>query len=691
VHPAFNIPSCDEAEFGMLPADARNDWFTVRQIVRDAMGARRPRTALRDAAAAMAREGRGAGMSFKTLQRAYYDVLHGESWRCLCDRRRLNGGGRSRWVTPDFMAWWHAEIARWTRGHDGWGGVAGAHRELIRRYRAGETVGGVNWTQVWDDLHGSRFDRPAQCPPDLELPPGWGYDQLCRRKPPKVFLVAASQGKGAARALMPQVLTTREGLEPGMVYAWDDLWHDFDVVYGAQIVRILELNCIDVASGEKPAYLFRPRVRDEATGKRSNLCETDMVMGVTALLTMQGHHPDRCVIHCEGGTAHLPDDYIRRLEALTAGRVRVEWSRPDRSPALACHWQGAAKGNPKGKRWVESSHNLSHNVLAGLAGQLGSDSRSNKPEWVAARTRAVQLMVDVADGVMSREEAAALSLPLLRYAEGRDLIAEAYDAISRSRNHRLEGWSRHMKMRWRPDPASAWHGMEELDEIGRRNPTSRMMLEAVIRSGDPAYVEEVRMSRREVWAAGASKLVRIPPHHAAALLYDLAKPRKVPDRAEIRFDDAELDPAPMVYRLAECRDPAGCRAALEPGSEIRCIINPFDAARTLHVMSADGRYLGAIGRIPVAHLVDPLEVESMVRDTSAAVNRQLTDIKRMGLPLTRARLDKEHRNLDAVTRVSERLRGEAADAQAEGSDARARRRAAARTLIAQPCEEFHHR
>jgi len=684
MYPAFEIPACDEPEFGLLPAEERNKWFAMRRIIMDAVKARHPREFLRDTAAAAAREGRGRGMSFKTLQRAYYAVAAGESWRCLCDRRRLSGGGKSRWVTETFLAWWRAECVRWTRGHGGWGGVAGAHRELVRRYRAGESVGGVDWTQVWDAIYGSRFDRPATCPPDFELPPGWGYDQLCRRKPPKVFRIAASQGKGPARALMAQAHTTREGLEPGMLYAFDDLWHDFDVIYGSQQVRVLELCCIDVASGEKPVSLFRPRVRDEATGKRTNLCEADMVLGVTHLLSTDGYHRDACKILCEGGTAHLPDEYIRRLDALTGGRVKVEWAKPDRSPALACHWRGPAKGNPRGKRWVESSHNLSHNVLANLPGQLGSDSRSNKPEWVETRQRAVQLMVDVADAVMLPEEAAAFRPPIMRYAEAVEIITEAYSLISSSRNHKLEGWARNMKLRWRTNPADLWH---EMDELAAFEPPDRMMVEAIIRSRNARYVEEVRMSRREVWLAGQPAMVRIAPHHAAALLYELAKPRKVPASAEICFDDAELESAPMIYRLAECYDPAGCRAALTPGAEIRCIINPFDRARTLHVMSTDGRYLGAISRIPPASLADPIAVEEMVRETSAAVNRQLVEIKRMGLPLAQERLDQERHNLAIVSGVAGRMRGEASAARIESGDARARRRAATQSLIVQACPE----
>lgn len=681
--PAFTIPACDEPEFARLPADERHAWFEMREAMTGAVGAPRPLAYLDNLAAAYAREGRGKGMSRKTLIRVYYRVRSGETWRCMCDMRKLSGGGRSRWVTAEFLAWWRAECARWTRGAGGWGGVAGAHRELIRKYRAGETLGGICWTQVWDELHGSRFDRPEKCPPDFELPPGWGYEQLCRRKAPKAFMIAASQGKGEARALMAQVHTTRRGLQPGQLYAFDDLWHDFDVVYKAkeksQIVRILELCCIDVASAYKCMALFRPRVRDEVTGKRSNLCEADMELGVTHLLSSDGYNRDRCTLMCEGGTAHLGDDFVRRLSAATGGVVTVEWSKPDRSPALAGHWLGPAKGNPKAKRWVESSHNLSHNVLANLPGQLGPDSRNAKPEWVEARTRAVQFMIDVADGRMTYEEAEALAFPLLRYDDAVKMILEAYEQIHLSRDHRLEGWQDNRKLRWRTNPGDAWHDMEELQDF---DPVDRAMIETVIRSRNSRYVEDVALNRKERWQEGRnSHMLRLPAHVAAALLFNHAKPRKVPERAEMFFEDYELEDAPMGYRLAECLDPAGVRVRLEPGSDCHFLINPFDMSRRLHVMSRTGQYFGSVPRIDPAALIDPLAVEAMVKTTAEAVNRQLTEIKRIGLPITQDRLRVEQVNLGVLTNVVENRRGLVAAASAESGDARSRRRAATKSLV----------
>lgn len=676
MYSAFIIPACDEREFATRLSDsAKSQWFVMREIMEAVVAQRKPRRYLRDVAAA--HKGMD-GFSFATLQRHYYDVVNGKDWRCLADLRKESGGGKSKYVTEEFLAWWRSECGRHGRGKDGFGGVANAHRELVRRYRAGETLGGICWTQVWDDLHGSRFDRPERCPPDFEIPPGWGYEQLCRRKPPKTFMLAVTNGKGSSKQLMAQVLTTRRGLEPGMMYAFDDLWHDFDVIWRDQILRILELCGVDVASGYKAMALFRPRVRDEVTGKRTNLCEADMMLGVSHLLSTDGYHRDGCRLIVEGGTASLPDEYIRRLNALTGGLVTVEWSKSDRASALAAHWRGPGKGNPKGKRWVESSHNLAHNVLAHLPGQIGPDSRNNKTEYAEARNKACQAMLDVANGLLTPEEAAQIHYPLLRYSDAVQLILEAYERIHGARDHHLEGWDGNHKLRWRTNPGDAWHEMAELNDY---EPCDRALIEATIRSKRERYIEDAQLNRREVWTAGRPALVRLPAHHAASLLFDMSKPRRIPDAAQMQFEDCELEPQPMVYRLGECLDPAGCRARLDPGAEYRFIINPFDKARTLHVMATTGQYIGCISRLDAAALIDVGAVEDMVAKTGEAVNRQLAEIKRIGLPLTVERLGQDQHNLGVFTQAVAVRQGAAAVATEKTLDARARRRAAVKSLV----------
>lgn len=679
MYPAFIIPACDEREFATRLSDAaKGQWFAMREIMEQAVAKDSPRRWLRDVAAAH----KGLdGYSFATLQRRYYDVINGRDWRCLADMRKASGGGRAKWVNDDFLMWWRAECGKHGRGKEGFGGVANAHRELVRQYRAGATIGGVCWTNVWDDLHGGRFDRPASCPPDFELPAGWGYEQLCRKKPPKTFMLACVNGKTASKQLMAQVLTTRRGLEPGMMYAFDDLWHDFDVVWtNSQILRILELCCIDVASGYKAMALFRPRVRDEVTGKRTNLCEADMMLGVAHLLGTEGYHRSGCRLIVEGGTASLPEEYIRRLNAVTGGLVTVEWSKSDRAAALAAHWRGPGKGNPKGKRWVESSHNLSHNVLACLPGQIGPDSRNNKTDYAEARNKACQAMLDVVNGILTEEEAAQIRFPLLRYNDAVQMILEAYERIHTSRDHNLEGWEHNRKLRWRTNPGDAWHEMAELDNF---DPSDRALIEATIRSKRDRYVEDTKLNRKEVWIPGRPNLARLAPHHAASLLFDLAKPRRIPESAEMRFEDHELEAEPMVYRLGECLDPAGFRVRLEPGAEHRFIINPFDASRTLHVMATSGQYVGGIPRLPAAALIDVGAVEEMVRSTGEAVNRQLGELKRIGLPLTLDRLGLEQHNLGVLTAAVAVRKDLQASASVAHSDARSRRRAAVQSMVAQ--------
>ena len=87
-----------------------------------------------------------------------------------------------------------------------------AIRLLYRQWQAGESIPGYGTWQEWFmDTH-EHYPLPQECPPDL--PRGWSRQNLRRYIPEDAELALAREGVSAARNLLPDVITTREGLRP---------------------------------------------------------------------------------------------------------------------------------------------------------------------------------------------------------------------------------------------------------------------------------------------------------------------------------------------------------------------------------------------------------------------------------------------------------------------------------------------
>ena len=589
-----SITGPDAAEFAALPETVKWAVLDLKGVIEAASEEPRPRRALMEAAALNAHKGRG--WSVKSLERKYYALRDTRDWRCLIDRAKVTGGGKSEWVTPAVVEAWRGYCDEAMRSYKS------AWMRMMADYRKGKLIGDVDWRKVWQVLP-NLCDQPmpTRCPPGMPIPPGWSYHNMMRRQPRSVERIAARLGRHAAKKASAMVHTTRALMPVGSQYEFDDMWHNTMAIYPGfpKAVRPLELACIDIASAHKIAYGLKPRMED-ANGKRTNLNEKDMRFMVANVLCNIGFHKDGCTLFVEGGTATVKDRLQKTLAFISDGLIKVSVSGVDRIVPLG-KWGHDTKGNPDHKAHVESWHNLAQNRLDSLPGYTGSNSRLDKPEDHEALMKVVDNTLAAAC-LLPPELAARLRFPVLDWGTFRDVVEEVYNQISWSNDHQLEGWEGRTTRQWKAHPADMWHSEAEYLAL----PEDVRAALAPIISQD-GFSRIAKLSRREVWDQGQRELVTLPDWAICSICgSDLAIARECP-AAEIIFVDKEVDERPMIFRLSTCVGKDGCPVELEERKVYLWLVNPFDP-RKVFVMDTFGVYVGKCMRIDQ---VDRLDIEAV--------------------------------------------------------------------------------
>ena len=223
------------------------------------------------------------------------------------------------------------------------------------------------------------------------LPESWSYKtfhRLCQLK--KMDRTLAKQGLSAAMSFMPLLNRSRKELHVGQVLMCDDVWHDHNVTrYGtnSELIRPIELCCLDYFSAKKIIHILKPRQRNEETGKWENFRDEHMRYLLAAIFTRIGFHPDGCLLIVEHGTAQVSkkrdaagEDLEDILHRVSNGLITVQRGAIQDKPAVLGAWGGPKKGNFRIKAALESMHNIPHLWERHLVGATGSDSRNNLPD-----------------------------------------------------------------------------------------------------------------------------------------------------------------------------------------------------------------------------------------------------------------------------------------------------------------------
>ncbi len=567
--PDISIPDSDAAEFSRLPQQSKAEYLAWKQEMQTvAEGSGRLGDRIAQAAQRM-------GVSTSTARRKW-DCAGRCGWRGVVDQRRPVRISESA-VPDETKEFFRALCEKHARSsRDAW-------KKLVALWHAGQPIPG--------------YSEPPH--PDVSgLPRGWSYAQFMRSAPTKYELKSVRIGSMAADAHRPLVLTTREGLEPGQIYMFDDLWHDHLVNFvgvSRTALRPLELAALDVASASKVAYGLRPRVKTE--DGHTGLLERDMRFLVVAVLANCGYRAAGTLLTVEHGTAAIRKDFEVSIDAMTGGAVRVVRGGIRDAALVLGGWSGSKRGDFKLKAALESSHNITHNALGLLPGNTGSNSRENKPEHlgaIEAYNNKVLREVEKLPADRASEIIGQLELPLMHWADYTRAVSDVYRWIDRRTLHKLEGWERcgwtATEFRLSTDD-ERWMPAQNL----RLLPDDRREAALAVASR-PGCMRVRMLSPAEVWASGAKRLERLRPEHIPTLLGpDLAEVKR-PDRHHcFSIESQEYGGEVVRFPASRVRNALGQDVVLDPRQEYLVFLNPFDMA-ALFICDRDMRYIGQARR-----------------------------------------------------------------------------------------------
>lgn len=432
--------------------------------------------------------------------------------------------------------------------------------------------------------------------PRHELPPGCGLANWMRITRDAFAQEAMRRGLGRATARFgPQILSTRANLWYGSHLMIDDIWHDNFVVFGNQLVRVLELDALDVFSGYLEDFGCKPRVQRE-DGSFENIREKYTRLLVAKVFHQRGYSPRGSTILAEHGTASISERARRVLHDTSGGMITVRDSGITGEEQVLIGWRGQGRGNPRFKAALESLRNLKHNELAALPAQTGLD-REHRPEathgLLAQASEELKALAVLAARNPAR--ASQMRLRLLDYhADFLPLLLDVYRAINERTWHTLEGWDKitgNVVIEYRTAP-DAPQFLSDAQFRALPNVSQELILAAA--ATDPRFLRRRRLSPAEVKARDGGAIVRLPAWAVVDLIgEDFARELAVRGAYFRPFADRELSPEPLLFesrlltldgRVEQLRD-----------DTYMVFVNPFDLDQ-LFVCDARLRCLGVAPR-----------------------------------------------------------------------------------------------
>lgn len=634
---ALTVISADMGEFALLPVKEKRSVIEWLDLMGEIMSSDRPHQAILD----HARRRKGlTGWSKTTIRRQYDAFRKSGDWRVLVNRARVPEERRAQ--PPAFVEFFKGLCERNQRAS------RPAYRALLYDYyyKGVEIPGIGTWRDVWTQrFPGVRI--PEQMPFDPPLPWGWSERNISRYTPSRFERAAARTGRAAAAQHRPLVFSSRVGLECGQFYMFDDLEHDILVNFlgtNRRAMRPLELCCLDVFSACKIAYGLKPVMMDAAEEHKQKLKETDMRFLLAYILTRIGFNPHGCTLIVERGTAAIREPLERDLLAMSDGKITVSRSPIQGAAAFAGQFDGRSVGNPRMKAALESHHNLSHNELAALPGQIGKD-RIALPEESHGRQRYNEDLIKAAC-TLAAERAQLLVFPFLQFDQFHAVVDELYARVNDRDWHKLEGWLEAglVGHEYRLGPGAPWLPMQTLPALPAE---TRAAIETIARQ--PGNMRTRRLSPTEVWERGRPKLARLPDCCVPMILGEhLGVDRKVKGTL-IELQNRFAAPGPLRF-VAQVARPDGVKEWLREGHTYLFHLNPFDPAQLFvsHAEMQRGAYIGTCARWETVCRADTDALHRQMGQAKKIERELLAPVAARGAQLTRERIAMHRHNADVL-------------------------------------------
>jgi hypothetical protein len=629
---APRIPCNDLAEFYRLCTENQDrvrKMLSIFEIIEAA--------ANRKSGLAMAVEvGSGEkGFSASRLEIYFYEYLKANrDWRVGVNWAWE--GSKSRSLPEEFVFWLQQQVDKRQRK------VQQALKQVRDAWKRGSSIPGYGTWRQWWTRENPGLSVPDYCP---GFPEGWHLRNLRRYLDSSKFRrVAQTVGLVAAKSLRPSVLTTRKGLWVMSHVQFDDLEHDFfaNTLAEKQAGRPLELFSHDLFSARKIRYGIRVKTIN-AEGKANKLTERMMRMIVAATFYMDGYSPRGTTICAEHGTAAVRDWLEKMLFELSGGLIQTTRSGFSGDVAHIGQYAGIRRGNPNFKASLESSNNLTHNVLDHIPAQTGL-GLSRRPEGLEAmldHNAELLAAIQQAPAHIARN----IVLEIVTVEQLMEILAYYYGYIEDDHEHELEGWEECGHVIQELHLANRWLTQQDLLALP---PGEYEMARALLGAGQ-LVTRPRRMSRREVWNLDSESLIKIPPYGVCEILGDdMSEERKV-RAGKFEFEDSDVGPGVHTYD-AIVTNLEGYRMELREGEKYQAFVNPF-AIEHLFVRDAKGRYIGVADRVQRPCRAD---IKGVGRAMGAAAHRLAERLE----PLRERQAEEAQRRLDNIRHNESALRGE---------------------------------
>lgn len=615
----LSLSPTDAADYGALPATVRAE---VDAWTREFENIGKPLTK------AFGEVGGRMGCDATTVRRKYYAwVGAGHDFRALVNRAKIPA---KRNLPAEFVAYWRSLCERNQRK------CKPAYRALVAAWRSGMQIPGYE----------------GSIEPRNELPRGWDYSNLMRYKPTKLELAVMRQGSAFAKALAPQVFSTRVGLWPTSHLMFDDVLHDNFVMFRGRPVRVIEIGALDVFSGMRISWGTKPRFERE-DGTMDGVKESLMRFILASVLWQHGYDTERgTVLMAEHGSAAIRERIERLLFDRCGGKIRVSRSGiTGEHQHVAGLFKGRGMGNFRFKAALESSHNLIHNELAMLPGQTGMDV-ARRPEELAGLLRYSE---DIAKAAMllPADRRKLLALPLHDYYTGfLPILGDVYDIINRRGedpdrfDHELEGWEAmgFTVTEYRLSAAARqWLGPDEF----LRLPAPEQAAIARFAQADPAtYARTRKLSPREVWQMHRRSLRPVPAFVISEILgHDMAREVRA-STGYIEIRDADVSAEPLLFE-ARVTDEHGAESELRDGEKYLAFCNPF-APDQLFLHDARLGHIGVAKRVRRVSRLDPVALAEAHARAAKRTKDLLVDVRARHAEFTRERTEMMENNADVI-------------------------------------------
>lgn len=554
-------------------------------------------------------------LSMQTMRRLYYDWVNGKTdkktgevlaaprtWLCLVDRRTVaaNRAG-ARTAQRCFLAHLAKLAARHNRSR------RTAVQELYNEWYTCQTIPG------YEGLNYA---------PNMPLPEGWSYDNLCRRMPDAAALRVLHEGVRAAYADLAQVFSTRAGMWPAAVVSFDDVWLDchvqgYDGNGKLQIGRPLQLGCIDRYTGMRLSWFTKLRTKGE-DGHSLQLNSDEMLYLLCNYLYNVGYSKRGTVLVCEHGTAAISQAVEEQLAIISGGKITVERSgMTGRRQAGA--FGGRGVGNPRFKAELESWHSLLHNRMDGVLTQAGRNR--TEPEKLHGLLEHEKALIKAGE-TLPAERALALAPFSMTLAQLGDFLAQVVGGINNRTDHQLEGWEECGFC----SPEFSFNAQDGWQLMTAMNADDLAEAQALIER-KPERMRLRKLSPCEAWNLSqrlpGNELVRFTPAECVALMGAHRKFKLSAKGGCFHIESRSRHHRTLLFKT-EVLDARGHTWQLPTGQDYFGVLNPF--SEELFVLDDRNRVLGAA---PIYHRAAHVDEAARLRVFGDVMHRRAEELARI--------------------------------------------------------------